>query len=432
MEDNLVFLQNLGLALLLGGIIGLERERNHKDKDLKHEFGGLRTMSLAGMLGYIVFILFGGDTILFSVFSAGFMLLIMTAYRLSSDLDKKTGATTELAAYFVYIIGVLVGMEQVLPAAVITLAVVMLLYFKERLHNFAHKVEREELYDTIKFVAIAFVVLPLLPNEVMGPMNVLNPYVIWLVVVLISSISFLSYVAIKWLGPRHGVGLGGFLGGLISSTAVSMSFSQMSKKSGKLVNVFSFGIVIAAAAMFFRVLIEVSILNQKLLSYLYLPLVAMGGTGLIFSAIFWFQSRGKSVKKLTCKDLNLKSPFQMWPAIQFGLLFAALLFISKFVGEYFGDKGIYLTAALTGLVDVDAITVSMANLSAQGAISTEAGAIAVSLAAMINTLVKGGIVVFFGSKKVGARVLLTAITMVIVGLTVLFFNTPDIYGVITF
>ena len=235
MDANLQFLQNLIIALLLGSLIGVEREKDHHGniENVKHEFGGIRTMSLIGMLGYLVYQVFGDNLILLATFTGAFLLLLIASYVVTSALNKNTGATTEIAAIFTYIMGILVAQDQLLYASSVTLIVVLLLYFKEKLHDFAHHVERSELYDAIKFIAVVFVILPILPNQTYDSFGVINPYLIWLIVVLISTISFLSYVSIKVIGPKRGIGASGLLGGLISSTAVSISLAEISKKTKK-------------------------------------------------------------------------------------------------------------------------------------------------------------------------------------------------------
>jgi len=423
MNESLVFLQGLGLSLLLGSLIGIEREKDHYEEHQSHQFG-IRTMSLISMFGYLSYSLFSEIIPIFAVCVGGMFLIILGSYWKTSTDNINTGVTTEMAAVFVYMVGVLMGMGQMVTATATSLVVLLLLYFKEKLHSFANGITKDEIYAALKFIAIAFIVLPLLPNQVMGPLDVLNPYSIWFVVVLISSISFLSYMAIKWLGPRNGIGMGGFLGGLVSSTAVSMSFSAMSKKSKKIVNPFVLGVLIASTAMFFRVLIEVFALNKELLNYLLIPMTTMGVTGLLISLILWLSSKSKKKTKFTDKDLNLKSPFQLKPALQFGLLFAALLLISKFANQNFGEEGLYVTAFISGVMDVDAITVSMANLNKSGEISALTASIAVTIAAMTNTLSKGLIVFAFGSKKVGRRVLLGMTLMLIAGgLSLAFFSS---------
>ncbi len=415
--ETLHFFQDLGLALLMGGLIGLERERNHKESEKAHDFGGLRTMALVTMYGFLAYRLFFENTIVFALLTAAYFALVVASYVMSSIQDKNSGATTEIAGLFAYLIGLLVGMGggEELYATVITLLVVVIMYFKAPLHRFAHQIGNAELYDTLKFLAVVFVVLPLLPNEFYGPMQVLNPYEIWFVVVLICSISFASYVGIKLLGAKNGIGLGGFLGGLISSTAVALSFSALSKKSKKVVDPFVFGILVASSAMFFRVLLTVSFINKDLLGSLILPLLAMGATGFLLATYFWFRKRGEPAANLSAKDLDLKSPFELGAAIKFGIIFAALLFASKFAASSFGTTGLYLTAFFSGTFDVDAITVSMAHLTMEGSITAETGALGVLIAAMTNTLSKGFIVLSLASREVGRRTFLSMLLIILMG-----------------
>jgi len=421
MTESLAFLQGLFLSLLMGMLVGIEREKT-PDNGEHHQFG-VRTMSLVSILGYLTHSLFASNVPLFAVAFAGFITMVTVSYFVTSAKGD-TGATTEFAAILVYLCGILVAMNLLMIAATIILIVLTLLYFKEKLHHFADNVTRDEVYAGLKFIAIAFVVLPLLPNQVMGPLNVLNPYSIWFVVVLISSISLVSYAAIKIFGPKKGIGFGGFLGGLVSSTAVSMSFSELSKKNKRVVSPFVFGILIASTAMFFRVLLEVFALNPALLETLLLPMGAMGLAGVVVTLFIWVFEKNNKKSKFDYKDLHLKSPFQLKPAIQFGLLFAALLLVSKYANQTFGDQGLYITALISGVMDVDAITVSMANLEKAGSISKGSASIAVTIAAMTNTLSKGVIVYVFGSKKVGVRVLIGMTVILLVGGLSLFFFTP--------
>jgi uncharacterized membrane protein (DUF4010 family) len=420
MSETFYFFQQIAFALVLGALIGLEREK-HKKTDLHaFEFGGIRTLSLVSLYGFLSAYLFLSEPILFGIFSGGFILLVITSYFLTSKLTKASGATSEMSALFTYLLGVLVAMGENVSAAALALIVLMLLYFKAPLHQFAHNIEKQEWLDTFKFIAISFVVLPLLPNQTYGPLDVLNPYVIWFVVVLISTISFVSYIAIKLLGPKKGIGMGGLLGGLISSTAVAMSFSELSKRTKKkIVDPFVFGILVASAAMFFRVLLEVSVINPDLLPDLYGPLVSMGVFGLMISFYFWVRNKDATAQ-VTEKELNLKSPFQLWPAFQFALLFAGLLFVSKFMNQTFGQEGVYLTAFVSGIIDVDAITVSLANLSKEGDLTNAAAAVGITIASMTNTIVKGFIVYFFASKKVGRITLLSMVAIIMVGVLSLY------------
>lgn len=429
MSANLLFLQNLIIALLLGSVIGVEREKDHHaNQHETHEFGGIRTMSLVGMLGFLVYELFADNLVLLAVFTGAFLLLLMASYVITSVLNKNSGATTEIAAIFVYLTGLLVARGDLLFAASVTLVVVLLLYFKERLHGFANRIEKAELYDAIKFIAVVFVVLPLLPNRNFGPLDAFNPYTIWIIVVLISGISFLSYIAIRIVGAKKGIGLSGFLGGLISSTAVSVSFSEISRRNKKIINPFVFGILIAGSGMFIRVLVEVAFVNRTIVPNLLPPFLVMGVFGFLLAGYFWFASKEGATETYTAKDLNLKSPLQLGAAIQFALLLTALLFISTYVSKYYGSGGIFLTSFLTGLVDADAISVSMANLSLKGTVDNATAVTAITIAAMTNTFSKSLIVLFVASRKVGVKTMLALLAMILAGALALVVYTPQIYG----
>lgn len=419
MPHELFFIRDLVIALLLGSLIGIERERSRGSRGTeRHEFGGVRTMSLVSMFGYLVYELFADKPIVFTTFVLGFWSLIVASYVVTSIQNKNSGATTEIAGVFVFLIGVLTGIGQLLFASTITLIVTLLLFFKGQLHSFANGLEKEELYSTFKFIAVAFVILPLLPDRTIDPMMVVNPSKIWFFVVLVSGISFLSYIAVKILGAKRGIGIGGFFGGLVSSTALTVTFSHLSKKSLKIINPFVFGILIASSAMFFRVLIEVLVLNRNLLYDLLFPLGLMGVTSLILAICFWFLDKKKK-HDMNEKDLAVKSPLQLFTAMKFAVLIVVLLIISKYATVHLGDSGLYLTAMFTGLVDVDALTISMANLSAVGDVKSSVAVTTITIAVITNTLVKAGIVFAFASRQVAKRVLLSVIAITAVGVITL-------------
>ena len=410
--------KNIILAIVLGSLIGLQREYVRKrDKELS--FAGVRTFILISLLGSLSIYLSQITTPgLFIVVTAMVILFIICAYLLESYFTKRIGSTTEFSSIITFFIGAFCALGNTYLAVFVAVATTSILAIKERLHEFVVKLNEKEIYSTLKFAIIAFIILPLLPNKAYGPYNVFNPFVIWLMVVLISGISFIAYILIKIFGTKKGLVITGFLGGLISSTAITTSFSAQSKKAMRTVNPFVFGIVIAGATMFIRVLIEVSVLNKSLLSYLAIPLGIMAAVGVLAALFVWLK---KDKESEIVSDIEFSSPFRLSPALKFGLLFGAVLFISK-VGQVFvGDKAIYVISLLSGLADVDAITVSMANLSRMGDISQQTAVAAITLAVSANTLFKAGIVYFMGSRKVSKQVAIIFIIMLVLGLSAAFF-----------
>jgi uncharacterized membrane protein (DUF4010 family) len=397
--------QQLGVALALASLIGLERERTYQ---LGHydDFAGVRTFALIGLLGSLSYILSSYSQIVFALITAGFLVLVVMAYFLtgrdSGNLSGGVGMTSEIAAVLVYVIGILSGMEQYLLATVVALTVLSVLYFKNVLHRWAKQLENREFVSTIQFMIIAFVVLPLLPNQSYGPYDFFNPYVVWLMIVFISGLSFLSYIAIKAFGAKRGISIIGFLAGFISSTALAFSFSAESKKNPSVVNPYAFAVTIAGSAMFFRVLIEIYVLNSELAGKLIIPMISMGVAGIIGACFLWLKKE-KVPEDIGKRMLELKSPFSLKPALKFGILFAVVMLASKFAAAAIGDRGIYLTSFISGFMDVDAITVSMANMAKDGFMQKQA-IIAIIIAALTNTFSKAAIFFIFGNRKVALKI----------------------------
>ncbi|MFH1284052.1 MAG: MgtC/SapB family protein [Candidatus Peregrinibacteria bacterium] len=394
-------MKQLGIALVLSSLIGLEREQKYQRYGYE-AFGGIRTMPLVGMLGALAYMLSKYSVWIFVVMTVGFLALLVVSYYMGVRSSKTPGATTEVATMMVYIVGILSATGQILLATSVALAVLLILHSKDTLHRWAGHLKNRELVSTIQFAIIAFVVLPMLPNEYYGPYGFFNPYVVWLMVVFISGISFLSYIAIKLFGARKGIGLTGFLAGLISSTALALSFSSQSKKNKNVVNPYVVAVVVASSAMFFRILLEVAVLNIAILKYVLVPMVSMGVVGIICAVIFWVKKE-KPSGKVSGKLKELKSPFSLWPAVKFGIFFAVILFFVNFGKAMMGNSGIYITSIVSGFADVDAITVSMANISKNG-LPASVAVNAITLAAMTNTLIKGFLFVIFGSRKVSLRI----------------------------
>jgi len=236
-------------------------------------------------------------------------------------------------------------------------------------------------------------------------------------VVFISGISFLGYVLIKVVGSRRGIGLTGLLGGLVSSTAVTLSFSERSEEHPDLSRPFALAITLAWTVMFGRVVVEVAVLNRALLNVVWLPLAAAMAAGLAFCVYYYLAQRTAEES-----DVKLSNPFELGPAIKFGLLYAAILVIAKAAQFYFQDAGVYVASAVAGLTDVDAITLSMAELSgSQGSVSVSTAGRAVMLAAIANTLVKGGIALSVGSRGLRRALLPPLVAMLVTGIVVALF-----------
>ncbi len=391
---GLDLVQRLLIALALGALIGLEREYA-TSKSRVNAYAGIRTFPLIAMFGVLA--AYFGDLYSQWIFLAAMLLiglLVITAYYLiSAHSHQNYGATSEIAGLLTFFIGVLVYQNETLLATVITIIMTVLLYMRSVLHTFAHKIRQAELTDTLKFAIIAFVILPFLPDKGYGPHEIFNPYLAWLMVVFISGISFVGYFAMKWFGER-GIALAGILGGLVSSTAVTSSFADRSKKEQKVYLALVLGVILANVLMFGRIIIEVFVLNPPLLPYVIVPIGLLAIITLIFSYFIW--EKAKKVKG----KVHLTSPFTLTPALKFGFIFAAVLALAKLADIYLSSKGVYLVSIISGIADVDAITVSLSQLGGKS-MALETARNGIIMAALTNVAVKGGIAFFMGGKQFG-------------------------------
>ncbi|MBI5753888.1 MgtC/SapB family protein [Candidatus Peregrinibacteria bacterium] len=421
--DYTIF-QQLGLATALGALIGLEREHKHQLEHAleKNEdtFGGIRTFALIGLAGALSFVLSSYSIVIFVVVSAALLTLVIASYIISSQKYGNLGITSEVASILVYMIGILCGMGLFLNATIVAFIVLMFLLLKTPLHKWAKNIRFQEILSTLEFMLIAFIVLPFLPNQNFGPYGFFNPYLIWLLVVFISGISFVSYVAIKLLGPKRGLTLTGFLSGFISTTALSVSISNQSKKNGKILSPYLLAITLAVAAMFLRMLFEVFILNQELAVATLVPMLSMSVAALCIGLFLMWKGKG-SDNVLSQHIVDIKSPFSLLPALKFGLLFTILLFIIKFGIAKIGENGIYLASTIFGSFDVDVVTVSMSSLLKNGEVAKHAAVMAITIAGMVNTLLKIGIFFLFADRKLAKMVSLMVILVALVGGLSLFF-----------
>ncbi|NNE45543.1 MAG: MgtC/SapB family protein [Rhodothermales bacterium] len=413
-----------GVAISVGLLVGLQREYAHWSEHQKNEgeslFAGARTFPLLALFGCTAALLadvMGSPLLLVAaILAAG--LVVTVAYYFEAR-SGSGGITTEVAALTTVMIGALCYFGDLRLAAALGVAVTVLLALKLQTRALIRQLEPEDVYATLQFAVITIIILPLLPRTGYGPepLSVLVPYKIWLMVVFISGISFLGYILIKLVGTHRGVGLTGILGGLASSTAVTLSFSQRSRSVNGLNQPFALAILLSWSVMFVRVLVEVAALNRSLLRIVWIPMAAALAVTTVYCIYLY---RSKSVAKQEEED-RFTNPFELGPALGFGLLFAVVLLISKAATMYLGDTGIYLSSVVAGFADVDAITLSMAELSRDASVLDEqTAARAIVLAVASNTLVKGAIVLSAGSPGLKKVILPGIIASLVTAIGVVF------------
>lgn len=402
---------DFGIALAAGLLIGLERQQSHPTPNPDGTFlGGVRTFPLLALGGALSVVL-GRAGMPWVPIVALLGVVVLIGISFSDDVrhGRDRGLTTEAAALVTFLLGGLAAAHEAIPLtrerAVIVggtaVVVTLLLSSKPRLHGLAAKVSSDDLFSTVKFLIVAVLVLPLLPDRTIGPLDVLNPFQIGLMVVLIAGISFVGYVARRALGAGRGIAATALVGGLVSSTAVTLSFASRSKREPATVPLAAIAILLASTIMFVRVLVEVAAVHAPLLPAVAPPIGAMAACGLVAAAVLWLGARGTTA---TATDVELTNPFELGTALRMGLLFAVVLFASKAAQNYAGAGGMYVAALLAGTTDVDAITLSTANLAKAGLDPAVASATIV-IGAASNTVVKAIIASVVGGMALGKRVL---------------------------
>ena len=409
-----------GVALFIGILIGLQREYafNKKDSEIS---AGIRTFALMGLIGSSAAFLadlldspwpFVGIVVIFGI-------LISVNYFIQA-WHGETGLTTEVAAILTVLAGALAYWGHITLAVALGVAITGLLSVKLELHRFAKNLTRADIFATLKFAVITAIILPILPDKNYGPepFNLFNPYNIWLLVVFISGISFVGYVLIKVMGPRKGIGLTGLLGGLASSTAVTLDFTQKSRTNPKLSRSFGFAILIAWTIMFPRIFVIVAALNVHLAMRILFPLTILIAIGASYCLYLFYSFR----EQKGLEQIPFVNPFDLGPAIKFGFLFSLILLVSKAAQIYYGETGIYVASLLSGLADVDAITLTISKLTQQSNGLAEATAArAIIVAAMANTALKGGVILVGGSPALKKAILPGFLLLVIAAVVLVIF-----------
>ncbi|HEV8124417.1 MAG TPA: MgtC/SapB family protein [Gemmatimonadales bacterium] len=385
---------SLGVASLVGLAVGIEREWSGNQAAAHPRFAGVRTFLILGLLGGLSGVsLLAGWTAIGTILLAAGTVLVLIAYFVASQPPAGVDGTTEAAALVVLALGVFAGQGYYTLAAGVCAVVVLALREKAELHRLVHRLGEAELKAAIQFAVLALVVLPLLPEGPYGPLGGVRPRSLWTVVLILSALNFAGYLARRIAGPGLGYPITGALGGLVSSTAVTLQFSRLSRREPKMAGPLSLGVVAACTVLLPRVTAISAILNpdvaRALLPYLIPPLVA--GIGILAWALL--RHRRRDAGKTEFVD---KSPLRLWSAIQMAIAFQAVLMIFALVRQWWGTPSIIPSAALVGLTDVDALTFSMSRLGTSAdMVGLAARGIAVGILA--NTLLKMTIALVLGS-----------------------------------
>jgi uncharacterized membrane protein (DUF4010 family) len=428
------FLLSLLTAAGLAGLVGLEREMRLQDKQDPYEvkLGGLRTFAMMGVIGFL------GTWLAAQLHMPYFLpLVFIIAYGVAFSThlmavvnQKYYGITSSLSLLAGFLIGILVAINEHLAAITISILFTGLLALKTGLHQAVQKISKEDLIAILKFFILTSIILPMLPQSFIDPLGFFDwrPQTVWLMVMLVASIRFIGYFLAKFIDSDRSIFFSGIIGGLLSSTALTVAISQQSKESER-VPIFVIPILLASALMFVRVLFEAFIGSgnkHELLSGLILPLgiLAIGyvaGAGYLYYRLQQKKrSKNETIDEPVTQPITRRQPLKLASALSFGIFFIVIVLLSEKIElvlpqDQYNDVGLYLIGIVAGLTDVDAITLAMAKQTGEGVVSANTATIVILLAVLMNTLVKAGIVFLFGSRVLFTAVLKMVGVSVVVG-----------------
>ncbi|RJX71934.1 MgtC/SapB family protein [Vibrio sinensis] len=391
---------NLLVALLLGAIVGTQRGWVMRHNADGSRVAGIRTFSLVGLLGGLVGVLAKHYSPLLIGFALiALVVLACIAFVIQQKQSEDISITGVVSLIVTYVLGCLAVTGEAVLAASAAVITALVLDNKKELHHALQKLQEYELDAALRLLLISIVLLPLLPNQAYGPWQALNPYEIWWMVVLIASISFVGYFAIKIGGAKRGILFTSVFAGLSSSTALTLQFSHLSREHPSMSPLLASGILLSCGTMFPRLLIVLSVLNSNLVLLLW-PIVLIMMLVLYIPAWWiWRQSHVEFVDKPNKQN----NPLALKSALFFGGILALIMLASHALSDWFGSTGILLLSALSGITDVDAISLALGRQSTQG-LSVTTAALGIFIAASMNTIVKMGMVLSIGDKQLSYKV----------------------------
>lgn len=403
---TLPIFEDLGISLLLGLLVGLQRQH------VQSPLGGIRTFPLVTVFGTVCALLaatYGGWVV-----GIGLMGVVATAVvgkvTNPDQGDDHTGLTTAVAMPLMYAVGAYLVNGDWSVAVAVGGTVAILLEMKLQLHGIVARLGDADIKAIMQFVLISFIILPVLPNQTYGWYDVLNPREIWWMVVLVVAMSLGGYIVWKFFGQHAGTVLGGILGGTISSTATAVSFARRSRLAPSSVRAASTVIMISTTVSFVRVAIEMAVVGHVAMLKAVVPLAVLIVSGLFLCLFEWLGSR-KEAEAISQQT----NPTELKSALVFGTLYAIILFAVAATKVHFERTGLFVVAALSGLTDMDAITLSTSRMVSAGRLTADTGWKVIISAVMANLIFKAALVAMLGDRKLFIRVAILFGILIIVG-----------------
>jgi uncharacterized membrane protein (DUF4010 family) len=399
--DQEELFRRLAVALAIGLLVGLERGWQTREETDHKRTAGLRTFALTGLLG--------GICGLMSTVSSPFVLAAglfaftgaLTAFSfLEASAEKNFSVTGVVAGILTFVLGAYATLGNETAAVAAAVAMVILLALREPLHSWVRNVTWPEIRSTLVLLAMSFLLLPILPNRPVDPWKILNPSEIWLLAILIATVSFAGYVAVRLLGARKGITVAAIAGGMASSTAATLSFARLAREHSESTRLLAGGILLAGVTMLVRIVVLAGALKAELLPMILWPVMAAAAVLLVATGILLRKREGGAPQH---PQLQIKNPFDLVTVLQLAALIAVILLLAKAAASQAGHAGLFLVAGVSAIADVDALTLSMARL-AGGQVGVSDAAAAILIAASVNTASKAAIAAFVGGTRIGTIV----------------------------
>lgn len=399
--DTLV--KELLLSACLGALIGLERQWRAEQSRQSVQVG-LRTFSLWAVLGTLSAYI---QTVYVPYFFLVAFLAVAALIGLSYKQEGNLGFTTMTVGLLTFPIGGLIYWGQSFVAIALIILILVLLASKDWIRSMTAHLTRQDVHSALQFAAITGVILPIVPNRHYGIFGIdaFNPFSTWLMVILVSGLGFLGYATMRFMGAHAGISITGVLGGIASSTATTLAFSRQSRAHEELSKSFALAIGLACNVMLPRVALIILPINRELFFKLLGPLAIMAIPGVIVTFWWWLHSRRKNTT--TTQEPILQNPLNLHVAIQFALLYSAIIFVGKVFVYFLGDSAIYPLSFVSGLAQMDAIVLSLAQMviSPSVPIPVEVAAKGIMIAGISNTILKGILAYHYGSKELSQSML---------------------------
>ena len=407
----------LAVALTIGLLVGVERGWHRQQQDQEGRAAGLRTFGLIGLLGGTTGLLAQWVTpaVLGWVFVSN-TAIFATVYVLSMRDNDDRGSTSLVAALLTFALGAVATLGELVIASSTAVVATVLLGFKPQLHAWLDRIDEAELQATLKLLLISVVLLPILPDQGYGPGGALNPYQLWWMVVLIASISYVGYFAVRIAGPGKGLVVTSLVAGLASSTALTVQLARMGRREGADTNLLAAGVLIANATLFPRILVLVGLVNPALLPHTTPPMLLMLVLILLPAMLLWLRRRDDDNDTSPSVD----NPLELGTALRFGALLTVIMLAGQLATDFFGDTGVLVLAAISGIADLNAITLSIARMD-DGSLTSSLAVIGILIAVLTNSLFKSGFSAVAGGAGLGLRVGLPMLGAAAAGLVLQWF-----------